>query len=40
MVVVGERSGHASLYEMGSAGSLALLDRAETGDGPNWVRFV
>ena len=40
VVVVGERSGHASLYEMGSDGSLALLDRAETGDGPNWVRFV
>lgn len=39
VVVVGERSGCASLYRM-DAGALVQLHRVETGLGPNWVRFV
>ncbi|HJE51145.1 MAG TPA: lactonase family protein [Tessaracoccus flavescens] len=39
-VVVGERSGHATLYSVGDDGALTALDRVETGTGPNWVRFV
>lgn len=39
VVVVGERSGHASLFRLAD-GALEPLDRVETGLGPNWVRFV
>ncbi len=39
VVVVGERSGAASLYRM-DEGALVQLHRVETGVGPNWVRFV
>lgn len=39
VVVVGERSGCASLYRL-EAGALVHLDRVETGLGPNWVRFI
>lgn len=39
LVVVGERSGSASLYRI-DEGALVHLDRVETGLGPNWVRFV
>ena len=39
VVVVGERSGCASLYRM-EGGALIELHRVETGSGPNWVRFV
>ena len=39
VIVVGERSGCASLYRL-EDGSLVNLDRIETGLGPNWVRFV
>jgi 6-phosphogluconolactonase len=40
VVVVGERSGHATLYRVVSDGSLQAVDRVATGEGPNWVRFV
>ena len=39
VVVVGERSGAASLYRM-EEGALVQLHRVETGLGPNWVRFM
>ncbi|MBK7822081.1 MAG: beta-propeller fold lactonase family protein [Tessaracoccus sp.] len=39
VVVVGERSDHASLYRIDD-GALVRLDRTEVGRGPNWVRFV
>lgn len=39
VVVVGEVSGHASLYRM-EQGALVVLDRVKTGTGPNWVRFI
>ena len=39
VIVVGERSGHASLFRLDD-GALTPLDRVETGLGPNWVRFV
>ncbi|MFT3888391.1 MAG: beta-propeller fold lactonase family protein [Arachnia sp.] len=39
VVVVGERSDHASLYRLDD-GALVLLDRTEVGRGPNWVRFA
>lgn len=40
VVVAGEKSGHATLYSVVSDGTLSALDRVETGEGPNWVRFV
>lgn len=40
LVVVGEKSGHASLYRVGEDGSLEALSRVETGAGSNWVRFI
>lgn len=40
VVVVGERSGHASLYRLDDEATLDLLGRVPTGEGPNWVRFV
>lgn len=39
MVVAGEASTEVALYAV-EGGELRLLDRAETGEGPNWVRFV
>ncbi|NLE96576.1 MAG: beta-propeller fold lactonase family protein [Propionibacterium sp.] len=39
-VVVGERSGQATLYNVLHDGTLSALDRVETGEGPNWVRFA
>lgn len=39
VIVVGERSDHASLYRL-EEGALVQLDRVATGTGPNWVRFV
>ena len=39
VVVVGERSGGASLYGIDD-GSLVKLHGVETGVGPNWVRFL
>lgn len=39
VVVVGERSGSASLYRLDD-GALVQLHRVETGTGPNWVRFI
>ena len=39
LVVVGEISGHASLYRI-EDGALVRLHRVETGLGPNWVRFI
>lgn len=39
VVVVGERSGAASLYRIDD-GALVPLHRVETGVGPNWVRFI
>lgn len=40
VVVVGEKSGHASLYRIYDDGNLVLQSRIETGEGPNWVRFL
>ena len=40
VIVVGEVSGHASLYRLADNGTMVLSDRVETGKGPNWVRFV
>lgn len=39
LIVVGERSGHASLYGLDD-GHIVPLDRVETGTGPNWVRCL
>ncbi|WP_158600416.1 lactonase family protein [Tessaracoccus antarcticus] len=39
LVVVGERSGCASLYRL-DEGALVHLHRVETGLGPDWVRFI
>lgn len=39
-VMVGERSTHAALFEVGDDGSLTQIDRTGIGDGANWVRFV
>lgn len=39
VVVVGERSGSASLYRL-DEGALVQLHRVKTGTGPNWVRFI
>ncbi|MDO5618106.1 lactonase family protein [Kocuria sp.] len=39
LVAAGERSTEVSLYSVDGA-QLTLLDRAETGKGANWVRFV
>lgn len=39
LVAAGERSTAVSLYSV-EADRLTLLDRAETGNGANWVRFV
>ena len=39
VIVVGERSDHASLYRIDD-GALVPLDRVEVGRGPNWVRFA
>ena len=40
VVVVGERSNHASLYQVYDDGKLVLQSQIETGEGPNWVRFL
>lgn len=40
LLVAGEASGHVSLHRVADDGSLPVLDRVETGDGANWVRFV
>lgn len=40
LVVAGEASGHVSLHRVADDGTLPLIDRVETGDGANWVRFV
>lgn len=40
VVVVGERSNHASLYRIYDDGHLVPQARIETGGGPNWVRFL
>lgn len=40
VVVVGELSTTASLYRIEPDGSLADLDRVETGNGANWVRIL
>lgn len=40
VVVVGERSNHASLYQVYDDGKLVLQSQLETGEGPNWVRFL
>lgn len=40
VVVVGEASGHASIYRVANDGTLITLDRVETGRGPSWVRFA
>lgn len=39
-VVVGEKSGHASLYRLDDQGRAELVNRVETGEGSNWVRFI
>lgn len=39
-VMVGERSTHAALFEVGVDGSLTQVDRTGIGAGANWVRFV
>lgn len=39
LVAAGERSTEVSLYAV-DGGQLQLLDRAETGEGANWVRFL
>lgn len=39
-VVVGEKSGHASLYRLDDQGRAESVGRVETGDGSNWVRFL
>ena len=40
LLAVGERSTMATLYEIGADGQLTAVDRQETGNGANWVRFV
>lgn len=40
LLAVGERSTTATLYEIGADGGLTVLDRQETGNGANWVRFA
>ena len=40
VVVVGEGSGHATIYRVADDGTLITLDRVETGRGPSWVRFA
>lgn len=40
VLVVGELSGHASLYRLADNGTMIRQDRIPTGKGPNWVRFV
>lgn len=40
VVVVGERSNHASLYRIYDDGNLVLQSQTEVGEGPNWVRFL
>jgi 6-phosphogluconolactonase len=40
LLAVGERSTTATLYEIGADAQLTAVDRQETGNGANWVRFV
>lgn len=40
LLAVGERSTTATLYEIGDDAHLRVVDRQETGNGANWVRFV
>ncbi|OYN88054.1 lactonase family protein [Parenemella sanctibonifatiensis] len=40
VLVTGERSTTVTLYRVGDAGQLEQADRAETGNGANWVRFI
>lgn len=40
VIVVGEKSGHASLYRIYDDGNLVPQSRIETGDNPNWVRYI
>jgi 6-phosphogluconolactonase len=40
LVALGERSTTATLYEVGAEARLTEVDRQETGNGANWVRFV
>lgn len=40
LIVVGEASDHATLHRLGHDGTFTVLDRVETGAGPNWVRFI
>lgn len=40
VIVVGERSGRASLYWLADDGTLELQSQLATGDGPNWVRYL
>lgn len=40
LVVVGEKSGHATLYAISDDGQLTAQDRVPTGAGANWVRFI
>ncbi len=40
LLAVGERSTTATLYEIGADARLTAVDRQETGNGANWVRFV
>lgn len=39
LLAVGERSTTATLYEIGAEAQLTPVDRQETGNGANWVRF-
>lgn len=40
LVVVGERSTHASLLQVAADGRLPVCDRVRIGRGANWVRFL
>lgn len=40
LLVAGEASGAVGLYQLVDDGSWTLIDRAESGAGANWVRFV
>lgn len=40
VVVAGERSGGVALYALSEEGVLTELDRCDTAEGPNWVRFA
>ena len=40
LLALGERSTTATLYEIGADALLTAVDRQETGNGANWVRFV